>query len=205
MKCVIDLSEAEDKTLHRMSLNHQHRDMRIRAAGVMMLGRKIKPTEIALQLGVSGQSDYNWAHAWRESGIGGLLVDHKGGRPRSLSEATIATAIEVACNEFKLVCQQHLKRLRQFRPPRPTEREFQPVKPHLNRRPSEPILRENFRHQDTCNPVRDVRPRYGTVHAVRVQWDLARRPAHPLRLFPRLGQDRAQASGSPAIARQCTA
>ena len=61
MKCVVELSDAEDKTLHQMSLNHQHRDMRIRAAGVMMLGRKIKLTEVALQLGVSGQSVYNWA------------------------------------------------------------------------------------------------------------------------------------------------
>jgi hypothetical protein len=61
MKCVVELSEAEDKTLQQMSLNHQHRDMRIRAAGVMMLGRKIKLTEVALQLAVSGQSVYNWA------------------------------------------------------------------------------------------------------------------------------------------------
>jgi transposase len=99
MKCVVELSEAEDKTLHQMSLNHQHRDMRIRAAGVMMLGRKIKLTEVALQLGASGQSLYNWAHAWHESGICGLLVGHKGGRPRSLSEAMIATAIEAASAE----------------------------------------------------------------------------------------------------------
>ena len=61
MKCVVELSEAEEKTLQQMSLNHQHRDMRIRAAGVMMLGRKIKLTEVAAQLSVSGQSVYNWA------------------------------------------------------------------------------------------------------------------------------------------------
>ena len=100
MKCVVDLSEAEEKTLQQMSLNHQHRDVRIRAAGVMMLGRKIKLTEVAAQLGVSGQSVYNWAHAWRESGIFGLLVGHKGGRPRSLSEAMIATAVEAASAEL---------------------------------------------------------------------------------------------------------
>ncbi|RKE25176.1 transposase [Paraburkholderia sp. BL23I1N1] len=100
MKCVVELSEAEEKTLQQMSLNHQHRDMRIRAAGVMMLGRKIKLTEVAAQLSVSGQSVYNWARAWRESGICGLLVGHKGGRPRSLSEAMIATAIEAASVEL---------------------------------------------------------------------------------------------------------
>jgi transposase len=100
MKCVVELSEAEDKTLHQMSLNHEHRDMRIRAAGVMMLGRKIKLTEVASQLGVSGQSVCNWAHAWRESGICGLLGGHKGGRPQALSEAMIATAIEAASAEL---------------------------------------------------------------------------------------------------------
>ena len=45
MKCVVELSEAEEKTLQQMSLNHTHRNMRIRAAGVMMLGGKIKLTE----------------------------------------------------------------------------------------------------------------------------------------------------------------
>ena len=59
MMCVVELSEAEEKTLQQMSLNHQHRDMRIRAAGVMLLGRKIKLTEVAAQLGVSRQSVYN--------------------------------------------------------------------------------------------------------------------------------------------------
>ncbi|MGP8431796.1 helix-turn-helix domain-containing protein [Paraburkholderia fungorum] len=100
MKCIVELSEAEEKTLHQMSLNHQHRDMRIRAAGVMLLGRKIKLTEVAAQLSVSGQSAYNWAHAWRKSSICGLLVGHKGGRPSSLSEAMIATVIEAASAEL---------------------------------------------------------------------------------------------------------
>ncbi len=100
MKCVVELSEAEDKTLQQMSLNHPHRDIRIRAAGVLMLGRKIKLTEVAKQLEVSGQSVYNWAHTWRESGVCGLLVGHKGGRSCALSEAMIATAIEAANAEL---------------------------------------------------------------------------------------------------------
>ncbi|WP_425468154.1 helix-turn-helix domain-containing protein [Paraburkholderia guartelaensis] len=49
-----------------MSINHRHRDMRTRAAGLLMLGLGLKARAIASQLGVSGQSVYNWLHAWRE-------------------------------------------------------------------------------------------------------------------------------------------
>lgn len=99
MKCVVELTEAEDQTLQQLSVNHKHRDVRTRAAGVLLLGRELKLTEIALKLGVSGQSVYNWAHAWREHGVCGLLIGHKGGRPRALSEAMLATAMEVASIE----------------------------------------------------------------------------------------------------------
>ena len=96
MKCVVELTEVEDQTLQQLSVNHKHRDARNRAAGVLLLGRRIKLTEIASKLGVSGQSVYNWAHAWREHGVCGLLTGHKGGRPRALSEGMLATATEVA-------------------------------------------------------------------------------------------------------------
>ena len=39
---------------------------------------------------------YNWVHAWNDKGFCGLLTGHKGGRPRALSDALIATAIEAA-------------------------------------------------------------------------------------------------------------
>ena len=61
MKCVVELTEAEDQTLQQLSVNHKHRDARTRAAGVLLLGRGVKLTEIASKLGVSGQSVYNWA------------------------------------------------------------------------------------------------------------------------------------------------
>jgi transposase len=99
MKCVVELTEAEDQTLQQLSVNHRHRDARTRAAGVLLLGRRVKLTEIASKLGVSGQSVYNWAHAWREHGVCGLLTGHKGGRPRALSEGMLATATEVARTE----------------------------------------------------------------------------------------------------------
>jgi len=96
MKCVVELSEAEKITLQQLSINHKHRDIRTRAAGLLMLGRKIKPKAIAEQLGVSGQSVYNWSHAWRDSGVCGLTGGHCGGRPPALSDAMIATEREVA-------------------------------------------------------------------------------------------------------------
>jgi hypothetical protein len=60
-RCVVELSEAEEVTLQQLSINHRHRDTRTRAAGLLLLGRKIKPKVIAGQLGVGDQSVYNWA------------------------------------------------------------------------------------------------------------------------------------------------
>ena len=96
MKCVVDLSEVEEITLQQLSINHRHRDARTRAAGLLQLGRKVKPKAIAEQLGVSDQSIYNWARAWRDGGVCALTGGHNGGRPRALSEAMVATALEIA-------------------------------------------------------------------------------------------------------------
>jgi hypothetical protein len=76
MKCVAELSEAEETTLQQLLTNHKHRDARTRAAGLLMLGRRIKPNVIAEQLGVSGQSVYNWSHAWRDGGVFGPMGGH---------------------------------------------------------------------------------------------------------------------------------
>jgi transposase len=62
----------------------------------LMLGRGLKARAIAAQLGVSGQSVYNWSHAWRERGICGLMGAHNGGRHALLTEAQIAVALEIA-------------------------------------------------------------------------------------------------------------
>jgi transposase len=95
MKCVVDLSEVEEITLQQLSINHRHRDARTRAAGLLQLGRKVKPKTIAEQLGVSDQSIYNWARARRDGGVCALMGGHNGGRPRALSEAMVATALEI--------------------------------------------------------------------------------------------------------------
>jgi DNA-directed RNA polymerase specialized sigma24 family protein len=54
MKCVVVLKAVEEVTLQQM-------DTRTRAAGLLMLGRGLKARAIAAQLGVSGQSVYNWS------------------------------------------------------------------------------------------------------------------------------------------------
>lgn len=96
MKRAVKLTEEEDLTLQQLSVNHKHRDIRTRAAGIMLLGSGISPKEIATRLGCTWQSVYNWANAWKKKGICGLLIGHKGGRHYALSDAMIATATEAA-------------------------------------------------------------------------------------------------------------
>jgi transposase len=96
MKRTVKLTEPEKQTLQELSLKHRHRDFRIRGRALLELngGRRVK--EIALELGVSDRSVYNWAYAWKRVGLCGLLTGHKGGRPRVLPDAMIATAVEAA-------------------------------------------------------------------------------------------------------------
>jgi transposase len=96
MKCIIKLSEVERRTLQQMSVNHRHRDIRTRAAGLLLLGNGLSAPKAAATLDVSAQSIYNWSRWWKEQGLCGLLSGHGGGRPRALSEAMLATAMEVA-------------------------------------------------------------------------------------------------------------
>lgn len=119
MKCVVALTEAEEATLQQLSINHAYRDMRMRAAAVLMLASgKLRPMAVGAKLGMSGQSVYNWAHAWREQGVIGLLakIGHKGGRPRAMTDEMIATAMELASTE-PLTREQIVQRLEvQFGP-----------------------------------------------------------------------------------------
>jgi len=96
MKCILKLSEVERHTLQQMSVNHRHRDIRTRAAGLLQLGNGLSAPKAAAGLDVSAQSIYNWTRLWKEQGLCGLLSGHGGGRPRALSEAMLATAMEVA-------------------------------------------------------------------------------------------------------------
>ena len=63
MKCTIKLSEAERHTLQQLSVNHRHRDIRTRAAGLLLLGSGLSAPKAAISLQVSAQSIYNWSPA----------------------------------------------------------------------------------------------------------------------------------------------
>ena len=105
MRCVVELSEVEKLTLEQLSLNHRHRDIRTRAAGMVMLGNGLSAPKVARRLGMSVQSPYNWVRGWNERGLCGLLSGHSGGRPRSLSQAQITTAVQAACAESLTLAQ----------------------------------------------------------------------------------------------------
>ncbi|MGY6256867.1 IS630 family transposase [Paraburkholderia fungorum] len=96
MTCAVVLTEPEKKTLQQLSRNHDRRDLRIRSAGVLLLGEGRTVPDVASELEVSDKSVYKWAHAWNDRGLCGLLTGHKGGRPRALSDTLIATAVEGA-------------------------------------------------------------------------------------------------------------
>lgn len=96
MKCTVELSEAEKKTLQQLSLKHPYQDFRLRGQGLLLLSDGRRVEDVAQQLDVSMKSVYNWSHWWRDKGLCGLLVGHQGGRPRALSEAMVAMAVELA-------------------------------------------------------------------------------------------------------------
>ena len=60
--------------------------------------------EVAATLELTAQTVYNWSHGWRERGMCGLLIG-KGGRPRALPEAMLATAVSAARMESLTLAQ----------------------------------------------------------------------------------------------------
>lgn len=89
----------------QLSVNHRHRDIRTSAAVLLLLSSGLPAPKAAERLGVRLQSPYNWVRAWRVDGIAGLLGGHGGGRPRSLSEAIVTTAIQTARSESLTLAQ----------------------------------------------------------------------------------------------------
>lgn len=96
MKCTIELSDVERRTLQELALRHPYEDFRVRGQGLLLLSAGQRVCEIAPQLGVSKKTVYNWTNAWREKGLCGLLNGHKGGRPHSLCEDMVTTAVAAA-------------------------------------------------------------------------------------------------------------
>ncbi|KWB43881.1 transposase [Burkholderia ubonensis] len=105
MKCELMLTEVERVTLGQLSVNHRHRDIRMRAAALLLMSSGSTAPKAAERLGMSVQSPYNWVRAWRGDGFAGLLGGHGGGRPRSLSEAMVTTAIQTARTESLTLAQ----------------------------------------------------------------------------------------------------
>lgn len=122
MKCIIELSQTEKKTLQQLSLKHPCQGFRLRGQGLLLLGDGKLIRDVAQQLDVSVKSVYNWSHWWRDKGLCGLLVGHKGGRPRSLSEAMVALAVEVASAQ-SLSLREIAQRIEAIHGPLPCELE----------------------------------------------------------------------------------
>lgn len=76
-----ELTEAERLTLEELSRNHPFRDLRLRALGVLALGKGHPQKVVADILGVTTQTVYHWENGWRCLGLMGLLNGHQGGRP----------------------------------------------------------------------------------------------------------------------------
>ena len=58
MKIALSLTPCECETLFQLSINHPWRDARLRASGLLMLGKGEHATAVAKQCGVSHQSIY---------------------------------------------------------------------------------------------------------------------------------------------------
>lgn len=116
MKCAAVLTEVEELTLQQLSINHWHQDIRTRAAGMLMLGQRVRVVAIAERLGVSDQAIYNWSHAWRSKGIAGLLGGHQGGRPRAMNEEMIEAAVRIASAEPQTRAEIYAKLEAEFGP-----------------------------------------------------------------------------------------
>ncbi|KVW66261.1 transposase [Burkholderia ubonensis] len=86
-------------TLEQLGVNHRHRDIRTRAAVLVLMSNGMSAPKAAQRLRVSVQSPYNWVRAWQADGIVGLLGGHGGGRPRALSDAMVTTAAQAASTE----------------------------------------------------------------------------------------------------------
>src|SRR5579863_1406871 len=71
MKCTVELTDVERHTLQQLSLNHGHRDFRMRATGLLLRARGLKVHDVARELEVSYQTVYNWdLNADRADGSG---------------------------------------------------------------------------------------------------------------------------------------
>ena len=93
------LSEVEVETLQEMASHHRHANFRRRALGVLALNDGRSGPAISGVLRVSVPQLYNWALAWRERGLMGMLSGQVGGAPRKLTAPLLQTAVQIACDD----------------------------------------------------------------------------------------------------------
>lgn len=117
-KLILPLTAVELLTLEEMGQHHRHADFRRRARGIISLNAQCSPQVIAQVLGVSETSVYNWAKWWRNAGLTGLLVGHKGGRPVKLTSELVECAAEIAAGEA-LTLEGIKRRVRERHPQAP--------------------------------------------------------------------------------------
>lgn len=113
------LSGVEAQTLQEMARHHRHADFRRRALGVLALNDGLSVPEICAVLRVSVPPVYNWARAWRERGLLGMLSGHVGGAPPKLTAQMLDVAEQVACQE-PLTLGQIAQRVQEQHPQAPS-------------------------------------------------------------------------------------
>lgn len=82
-----------------MASHHRHANFRRCALGVLALNDGRSGPDIAGVLRVSVPQLYNWALAWRELGLMGMLSGHVGGAPRKLTAPMLESAVQIACDD----------------------------------------------------------------------------------------------------------
>lgn len=113
------LSGAEVETLEQMASHHRHADFRRRALGVLALNDGRSSPDICGVLRVSVPQLYNWARAWRERGVVGMLSGHEGGAPRKLTDGLLEAAAQLARQE-PLTLGQIAQRVQEQHPDAPS-------------------------------------------------------------------------------------
>ncbi|MFM8342246.1 MAG: transposase [Methylomonas sp.] len=91
-----ELSEPECITLQELAEHHPYPDFRRRALGLLALAKGHSFPVVADILGVTLPTPYNWAKAWRNQGVVGLLNGHQGGAPIKLRSEWLDTAERIA-------------------------------------------------------------------------------------------------------------
>ena len=90
------LTTEERLTLQELAKRHRFGDFRRRALGLLALDEGRSVVDICQMLQVSDQPVYNWAKAWREQGLVGILDGHKGGPPVKLTAEMLDVAAQIA-------------------------------------------------------------------------------------------------------------